>query len=127
VRRVAFLKLSRVKNGAHNCASFKQYIEALYIFLSFDSCPLCPGVNCALTWKFSDYNAWLYTHSGIPAKQQLELSLRTDARSTSSFEVSWSGFLLFTRNYVSHRTRTRKEPIKLKCLPTSLRGPASLA
>jgi len=72
-------------------------------------------------------NAWPYTYSGIPAKQQLELSLRADARSIGSFEVSWSGFLLFTRNYVSHRTRTLKEPIKLKSLPTSSRGPASLA
>ena len=70
-----------------------------------------------------------YTYSGVPAKQQPELSLRADARSIGSFEVSWSGFLLFTPNYVtsSHWTRTRKEPIKLKSLPTSSRGPASLA
>jgi hypothetical protein len=102
-------------------------MEALCIFFSFDSCPLCPEVNCALKWKLSDCNAWPYTYSGISAKQQLELSLRADARSIGSFEVSWSGFLLFTRNYVSHRTRTRKEPIKLKSLPTSSRGPASLA
>jgi hypothetical protein len=48
LRRVALLKLSRVGSGAHNCASFIQYIEAFYIFFSFDSCPLCPEVNCAL-------------------------------------------------------------------------------